>query len=552
MIDIGSNSGTIITPNNDMVQEVKVQTSNYAAEYGTSGVQISATTKGGGNEYHGSLYTYARPYQLQANERQRVYQGFFPNGEPQSPRPETKFYYPGGNISGPVVLPRFGEGGPVLFKGKDRLFFFFGFEVQRQTTDAGVKTGVVPTLLQRRGDFSEFLPGGAYNRPGVGSLGQTGDVTVDNVARSGAVTIPRGCTVNNIVAGQFAPNNNIAPCIDQLGSSILNLYPLPNFNPTPTQNYNYISSALSPINRVDAKARFDYKVSENTNLYLRLARETESADNAFGIWWGPSTYELPSHNLGTNNGRSAALNITSVINPTITNEVVFSASRLELNNSYAEPEKISLDALGLENFRLPFGRTANIPPAIHNWGSNNSNLWAGLSSDNIFAYNDSYSVTDNLTKVYNSHTFKFGGLIEQANKEQNFQGREEGAIVLAGSWNSNATRSDYGDLLVGRPVGVNNSTQSPVGQFRFYNIEGYAQDSWKLRPNFTLEYGVRVAYLPNNKERNGLDPLFDPDSYIPGAGSFINAIRLSRKVVLPAGEIRKARCRTTNRCWPRA
>ncbi|MEJ7709967.1 MAG: carboxypeptidase regulatory-like domain-containing protein [Pyrinomonadaceae bacterium] len=78
VIDIGSNSGTIITPNNDMVQEVKVQTSNYAAEFGSSGVQITATTKGGGNEYHGTLYTYARPYQLQANDRQRVLQGLFP------------------------------------------------------------------------------------------------------------------------------------------------------------------------------------------------------------------------------------------------------------------------------------------------------------------------------------------------------------------------------------------------------------------------------------------------------------------------------------------
>lgn len=522
VIDIGSNSGTIITPNNDMVQEVKVQTSNYAAEYGSSGVQISATTKGGGNDYHGTLYTYARPYQLQANDRQRVLQGYFPNGDPKSPRPKTHFYYPGGNLSGPVTLPRFGEGGPAIFKTKDKLFFFFGLEIQRQLTDPGVRVGVVPTVAQRRGDFSEFLPGGLYNRTGAPTLGQTGNVTAGGQTVSGGVTVPKGCTVGGVAAGGLAPNNNIAPCIDPLGSAILNLYPLPNFSPTNDRPYNYISSALSPINRVDAKARFDYKLSEKTNMYVRLARESELNDNAFGIWWGPSTFELPSHNLGTNKGRSVAVNVTSVINPTMTNEAVFSASKLELNNSYADKSKVNLNSLGLQNFKLPFGRTTTFPPAIHNWGNGGDSLWSGLSGDNIFAYNSSISLTDNLTKIYNTHNLKFGGLIEQANKEQNFQGRAEGAIVLGAAWNQNATRSDFGDLLVGRPVDVQNSTVSPVGEFRFYNIEGYAQDSWKLRPNFTLEYGMRVAYLPTNKERNGLDPLFDPNKYVKGAGAFIN------------------------------
>src|SRR5215467_826100 len=69
LIDIGSNNGTIITPNVDMVQEVTVKTSNYAAEYGNSGVQISAVTKGGGKGYHGEIYDYWRPKSLSANDR---------------------------------------------------------------------------------------------------------------------------------------------------------------------------------------------------------------------------------------------------------------------------------------------------------------------------------------------------------------------------------------------------------------------------------------------------------------------------------------------------
>ena len=102
LMDIGSNNGTIITPNNDMVQEVEVKSSNYAAEYGSSGVQISAVTKGGGRDFHGTLYDYIRPYQIQANDRSNSIAGV--------KRPKSKFSYPGGNLGGPVCLPHFGEG----------------------------------------------------------------------------------------------------------------------------------------------------------------------------------------------------------------------------------------------------------------------------------------------------------------------------------------------------------------------------------------------------------------------------------------------------------
>ncbi|HSB26694.1 MAG TPA: TonB-dependent receptor, partial [Pyrinomonadaceae bacterium] len=69
MIDFGSNNGTVVTANPDMVQEVKVQTSNYAAEHGSSAVQISATTKGGSRDFHGSVYDYLRESRFQANDR---------------------------------------------------------------------------------------------------------------------------------------------------------------------------------------------------------------------------------------------------------------------------------------------------------------------------------------------------------------------------------------------------------------------------------------------------------------------------------------------------
>ena len=96
MIDIGSNNGTVITANPDMVQEVKVQTSNYAAEHGSSAVQISATTKGGSSDFHGSVYDYMRHSRFQANDRSNTINGVS--------RPLSKYNYPGGNIGGPPSI----------------------------------------------------------------------------------------------------------------------------------------------------------------------------------------------------------------------------------------------------------------------------------------------------------------------------------------------------------------------------------------------------------------------------------------------------------------
>ena len=97
MIDIGANNGTVITANPDMVQEVKIQTSNYAAEHGSSAVQISATTKGGSSDFHGSVYDYLRNHRFQANDRSNSINGI--------ERPKSKYNYPGGNIGGPILLP---------------------------------------------------------------------------------------------------------------------------------------------------------------------------------------------------------------------------------------------------------------------------------------------------------------------------------------------------------------------------------------------------------------------------------------------------------------
>jgi Carboxypeptidase regulatory-like domain/TonB-dependent Receptor Plug Domain len=478
VIDIGSNNGTIITANVDMVQEVKVQSSNYAAEHGSSGVNISATTKGGGHDFHGTLYTYIRDGVLNANDRSNSINGVG--------RPEETYRYPGGNVGGPIILPW-----TKFNRNRDKLFFFYGLEIQRQQVDPGSKFDVVPTADMRKGIF---------------------------------------------------PGLDVRNRIDPIGQALINLYPLPNFtDPTGGRN-NYVATGLQPINRNQQSLRVDYSISDNTKLFVRWSREFENNDYSRGLWWNPSAYELPSHVLGTNLGRSIAGNLTSVLNPTMTNEFVFSFSKLKLDNDYANPDKVSLAALGIPNYATPFGQNSPYAPIalITSWsGQTSGDFWepGGLP---LFAHNSSLSFVDNLSKISGTHTLKFGALVERAGKIQNFNLEQEGRFIFA-PWGNGSTGNVFADILVGRPAQVVASTDVPTGNFRLWNYEFYAQDGWKLRPNFTLEYGLRVAWYPTNEEVGGQGVRFDKSAYDPTQGVLINGDRNRPNGILQAklGEIPK-------------
>ena len=496
MIDIGSNNGTTITANPDMVQEVRIQTSNYAAEHGSSAVQISATTKSGSSSFHGSIYDYVRHYKFQANDRS--------NSINRVERPKSKYNYPGGNIGGPILLPW-----TKFNRNRDKLFFFVGYERYYQQVDEGSNLFRVPTLKERQGDFSEALAAGQN------------------------VTVPVGCTVGGVVGNggdnnDRAPGGNLAPCADPFGKALLNFFPVPNRTAAYGGN-NYVYSVLRPNNRNQFTSRFDYNISENTRLYVRAAREYEQQGFPRGLWWNSSNYELPGKLQSKNLGRSLVVNLTNVVNPTMTNEILFSASKLQLNYDYAEPDKVSWEGLGLQRvgfFANP--NNASVPERLRNtnpyvplsvltWGSGDFHNAYGFP---IHAWNDSFAVTDNLVKVHNTHTLKFGAFIEQANKNQ--QSNADTNIVTAQWGQTNATNQNYGDIFVGRPIEFTQGSNRPLDKFRYYNYEFYGQDSWKLRPNMTLEYGLRFAYLPQNYETQGLGVLFDPSKYNRSQGIFIN------------------------------
>ena len=484
LIDIGSNSGVIVTLNNDMVQEVKIQSSNFGAEFGGGGVSISAVTKSGSSQFHGSLYDYLRDSKFQANDRSNSIAGV--------EKPKSKYQYPGLNVGGPILLPGFN-------KQRNKAFFFVGYEAQRQQVDSGSRFGVVPTLKQRAGDFSEFATNNGNN------LGQP----------VGNVLIPAG----QPNAGQPAPGNNLSAYMTPHGKTFASLYPQPNLVDS-ANRFNYVYSRLEPTNRNDLKMRFDYNISQNTKAYVRVAIEGEDVESGRGVWWGASDVELPSPNLGTNRGRSYAGNIVSVLSPTMTNEALVSFSRLRLDNTFKDPATMSLSNYGL-SMPGPFGSPSPyIPGIVPNWGGGVSNMWA--AAVDMYAHNDELTFSDKITKIAGAHGFKFGASVSRLQKQQNFQNDEEQYLIFAPGWSSGTTGNAVGDILTGRITQFNAGTKSPDGEYRFWNYDFFAQDSWKLKPNFTLEYGVRAGYWPNNVELNGLGGYFDPSTYDPNKQQFLD------------------------------
>jgi len=504
LIDIGSNNGVIVSLNNDMVQEVKVQSSNFAAEYGSGGMNVSGVTKSGTSAFHGEAYDYWRDYRLAANDRSNSIAG--------TEKPKSTYQYPGGNIGGPITF------GDSYTKNRDKLFFFVAFEGQRQQVDSGSHFTRTYTQAMRNGDFSELLANRGSNLNSVPQL-----------------RIPQGFPG----AGDPAPNNDMRPYLTPLGSYFASLYPLPNYNDS-SNLYNYVYSQLEPTNRTDFKSRFDWNISNNTKAYVRVAHETETAESPRGVWWAPGdVVALPTPNVGENVGRSYSGNIVSVLSPTMTNEALVSYSRLTLDNHFKDPSILLQGHNGLtfNGIQFPGGAPSPYLPTdlLHGWGGSGQvgQLWA--KANDVFAHNDALQFSDKLTKLAGSHGMKFGIAVERGQKQQNFQNLEAGQLWF-GSDNTTGTGNSAADMLVGRVGELDQGSATkvitqkngrpavgqPYGEFRYWNIDAFAQDSWKLRPNLTLEFGVRFGKWTNNRELNGEGGYFDPALYDPSMPTFLD------------------------------
>jgi len=474
--DPGCNCATPININPEMVEEFKVSTSNFGADVSKGPVVMTAISKGGGKEFHGSAYLYARNFVMNANDW-----SFNKNSQP---KPENKYFFPGGNLGGPVLIP-----GTNFNKNREKLFFFVGFEAYRQRLDTGLLQSRVPTAAMRNGDFSDA----AY----LLKLNAGGVKNVPNLPGIAGGKIPAGM-------------------IDPTGKALINLLPLPNVDPASNSSgYNYIQAIDLDQNMKQTLTRVDYNISEKTKFFARYNVQTELQQFPVGLWWrNPSQVPYPTPVEAPNRSDSVSASLTRIFTPTLTNEVVFGYSFIDFPNQFKDPKKISKSALNIP-FQGLFKNSLDQIPSVTSWGDGPTLFNPGGFDPTLFATKHLLNFADNITKVQGTHTLKFGAYFEHLINNQPGNGNSNGLAIFS-SGAANSSGNVLADLLLGRLSDYQEQTKNVLHNIGFNTFEFYASDSWKASRKMTLDLGARFYHLGKWYDRQGFGfAVFDPSKFNP-------------------------------------
>jgi len=518
--DVGSNITLLSTPTIDSIKEFKVLTSNYTAEVGRSGGgTVTLVTKSGGNDFHGSIYDFARNDRFNANTFFNNRRGRRANGSPVAPTPRLRYHNFGGTFSGPVIIPRFGEDGHSTWSGKDKTFFFFSHEQRRITRGITESTVVVPSLAERSGNFSSALglplfrtsaaTPASCTTPGTGTCTTTPLFVTDTngatvQARAGMVFRPAD---NRAYVGNIIPSGDFDP----RALAILDAYPLPN---TGTNQFNF-----SPINALKTRQetiRVDHNFNSNQRLFGRYTHDLNQTQEPGGLF---ANTTLP--NITTTDtripGQTFAASLTSVISPTIVNEATYNFSS-NLIGSHVVGRSHKSDFPGASSISevFPENNAAVIPQISFTSAIANINTLQGF---NIVYKNQ--VVRDVLTWINGNHTFKFGGENSWEKKDEGANNITQGLFGFAGTRtrgtsgaiNLTQTGIAIADFMLGRADSYTEDQFDVTVNLRFGRREFFAQDTWKLRPNLTLDFGVRYQYFIPVTDQNNVLTSFDPALY---------------------------------------
>lgn len=482
--DPGCNCATPININPDMVEEFKVSTSNFGADVSKGPVVLNAISKGGGKDFHGSAYTYARHFALNANDANNNRYGIG--------RPENKYFFPGGNFGGPVLIP-----GTGFNKDRNKLFFFVGFEYYKQRLDTGLLRSRTYTDAMKNGDFSDLN----Y----IKGLGSDQVNTLPCDPSKGALA--SYCSgAYKIAANQFDPTGKILAGLMASG----------NVNPATSNGFNYAKVLELDQNMKQTLTRIDYNISDKTKFYSRYNLQTELQQFPVGLWWrndGQLPYPTPTN--APNRSDSVSASLTHVFTPTLTNEVVFGYSFIDFPNQFADPTKVSKKALNIPFQGLYKNGLDQIPSVIGAWGGGPTILNPGGFDPILFATKHLANVADNMTKVTGTHTLKFGGYYEFVINNQPGNENSNGQIVLA-NWGGGDTTTGniLADLLLGKVNDYQESTKNVLRNIGFHTFEFYGADSWKVNRRLTLDLGARFYRLGKWYDRQGNGfAIFDPSKF---------------------------------------
>jgi hypothetical protein len=537
-MDTGNN-GQMLSLNIESIGEIKVISQDYQAEYGrASGVQITAVTKSGTNELHGSVYGIwtsqnwnSRSWANQKNGTQQAYS-------------YSDTY--GFAVGGPVWIPK-------VFNGKNKLFFFVADEFRPAITHVNVGSFLrLPTAAERAGNYSQSLNNQGAPIPPV----------IDNTT------------------GQPFPGNIIpASRLYAPGIAVLNQYPLPNLPTTPGLSYNYAEQnaeyfqfTTQPVVHVDYNATS--KLRFNSALSMQTARPVVQPGPIPGF----DDYYTP---------KPIIYNITGTVDYIISPTMFFEATYGTIENQLAgggSPSGVLADQaaarsntlsafpnlypnsgalyngyyaysiLSAQGSKAPeySNGTLSMPPAW-GWGSLVTGGPPSLIFPSYLNINHTQDVAASITNIRGRHTLKAGFYFNHSYKAQNTGAGGVSNLYWQGYVNfGNDTNNplDSGFAFSNAALGVFDQylqqSKYVEGSFLYNNVEGYLQDNWKVSNRLTLDYGVRLTHMTPqydqfNQESNFFPIGSGPNAYNPANAQVLYVAGCSNGATVCSGNTRDAK-----------
>lgn len=461
-------------PSVDMIQEFKVQTSSYSAEFGRgAGAQVNIITKSGTNQYHGNLFEFVRNSAFDAKN-------FFDLPGTTTPFKRNQF---GGTFGGPLPFLNFGEGGRVFNSGRNRTFFFFSYEGLRLRQGV-TRSASVPTLLQREGNFS-----GAIIRDPL--LPLTGLCQATPANPMPGVNYQASCFPNGVI-----PANRINP----IGLAIARAFPLPNNPSDPVRNL--VSTLSRPQDADQYSIRVDHRFTETANVFFRYSVNQDQQIDVFDSLVGTINTNLPGFGRNDNQlTKSVSFSYTQIFNAKTVNEFRFGYNFLKQirapENKTDFVSQFGLTGLSSDprTFGFPAFRITGFDPL-----GNNVQLPQERSDS-------TYQIVDNISLQRGAHTIK-AGLDLRPFRSVNFNpGSSRGDFRFTGTY----TNSNVGlaDLLLGL-IAQDTRGVGSAERVRLQKSYGfYVQDDWKVNRRLTFNLGLRYELNPPLTEENNLLSNFD-------------------------------------------
>jgi hypothetical protein len=448
-VEEGQFMGPGIVPNLDSIAEFRIISNTFDAEYGQfSGSQINVATKAGTNQFHGSAFDFLRNTALDST------QYFSPS---KSKYNQNQF---GGTIGGPIL--------------RNKLFFFADYQGTRNIVGQNTGRVPVPTLSQRAGDFSavsDQITGTTVNGSyWAGLLSQ--DLGYGVTAGEPYYNV--GCVSSSdcVFPNAMIPQSAIGPIASNLLPFIPN--PLPNTDFFSSSAFNQTLNDNQGALRIDSNSRVG-----NISAYYYDEAATEVspyyADN------------LPGFPVGINNtSQMFNLGDTKTFTPNVLNEFRLHFMHLTSLNVPGGAGTTTLSSLGFVTGPGTPGIVVQnpglegVPQLFFN------NFSTGVDWFEGSRFNTTYQLSDNLSIVRGTHSFKVGGTVHYDQIINKLFGANNGAFGFSGS----ETGSDIADFLLGAPTVYFQGSQLPL-HMRAINFGIYGEDSWRVRTNLTLNYGLR-------------------------------------------------------------